>query len=343
MNLPDIALIFGYATLSFLMSFALAKPFIAFLFKNRIGKQIRIDATGGGKATLFHALHLKKQGTPTMGGLLILATVFCMVALSRILSYFGIIDRSLMNRKETYLVLVTLAVCAALGALDDWLNINNNKNKGLKTKPKFWVLTAIALVGAWWFHFKLGIDTIHIPYFGDFYINGWYIPLFIFIFIASAHSVNITDGLDGLAAGLLIIAFIAFGVIAYFKGLYLLTTLIGVLVGALTSFLWYNIPPAQFFMGDVGSLSLGATLGVIALMTDSVAVLPIIGFIFVIETISVIIQQLSKKFRNGKKVFHIAPIHHHFEQIGWPESKVVMRFWIVGGAFGIVGLILAML
>jgi phospho-N-acetylmuramoyl-pentapeptide-transferase len=230
-----------------------------------------------------------------------------------------------------------------LGGIDDWLNIKGTKNKGLKVKPKFWWLTAFAIAGAWWFHYKLGIDQIHIPYFGDFFINGWYMPLFVLVFIASAHSVNITDGLDGLASGLLVLAFSAFGVIAYFQGLLLLTTLCGVIVGALTAFLWYNIPPAKFFMGDVGSLSLGATLGVIALLTDSVIVLPIIGFIFVVETVSVIVQMLSKRFRNGKRVFDIAPIHHHFEHKGWPEYKVVMRFWIIGGAFGILGLILAML
>ena len=136
---------------------------------------------------------------------------------------------------------------------------------------------------------------------------------------------------------------VAFGVIAYFQGLLLLTTFCGVIVGALTSFLWYNIPPAKFFMGDIGSLSLGATLGVIAMLTNSVLVLPIIGFIFVAETLSVIVQIISKKLRNGKKVFRIAPIHHHFEQVGWPEYKVVMRFWIIGGAFGVLGLILAMI
>ena len=343
MNFPDLALIFGYASLSFLFSFVFAKPFIHFLFKNRIGKQIRTEASGGGKAPLFRMLHLKKTGTPTMGGILIIGTVLFMTFASRILSFYGVIDRSLLNRKETYLPVFTLIVCALLGGIDDWLNIKGSKNKGIRVKPKFWWLAIFAVAGAWWFHYKLGIDSVHIPYFGDFFINGWYVPLFITVFIASAHSVNITDGLDGLASGLLILAFSAFAVIAYFQGLLLLATFCGVIVGALTSFLWYNIPPAKFFMGDVGSLSLGATLGVIAMLTNSVLVLPIIGFIFVMETLSVIIQVISKKLRNGKKVFHIAPIHHHFEHVGWPEYKVVMRFWIIGGAFGILGLILAML
>ncbi len=343
MNLPDLALIFGYSAISFLFSFFAARPFIRFLFKNRIGKKIRTEASGGGNAALFHFLHAKKEGTPTMGGLLVVGTVLFMVLLSRIFSYLGLIQYSLLNRKETYLVLFTLIVCALLGGVDDWLNIKGTKNRGIRVKPKFWWLAAFAVAGAWWFHYKLGIDQIHIPYFGDFFINGWYIPLFILVFISTAHSVNLTDGLDGLAAGLLILAFSAFGVIAYFQGLLLLTTLCGVIIGALASFLWFNVPPARFFMGDVGSLSLGAALGVIAMITDSIVVLPLIGFVFVLEALSVIIQVLSKRLRKGKKVFKIAPLHHHFEQQGWPEYKVVMRFWIIGGAFGILGLILAML
>lgn len=343
MYLPDLALIFGYSLVSLIASFLIAKPFIGFLYQNKIGKQIRQEASGGGGAPLFRALHMKKEGTPTMGGILVIGTVFFMVLLSVILSSLGYTNYSLFNRNETYLPLFTLAVCALLGGIDDWLNIIGSKNKGLRVQPKFWWLTAFAALGAWWFYYKLGIDQVHVPYFGDFSIGAWYIPLFIFVFIASSHSVNITDGLDGLAAGLLILAFSAFGVIAYFQGLLLLTTLIGVIVAALTSFLWYNIPPAKFFMGDVGSLALGGTLGVIAMMTDSVLVLPIIGLVFVVETLSVIIQKTSKKFRNGKKVFHIAPIHHHFEHVGWPEQTVVMRFWIIGAAFGIVGLILALI
>jgi len=172
---------------------------------------------------------------------------------------------------------------------------------------------------------------------------GWvYIPLFIFIILASSNSVNLTDGLDGLAGGLLIFAFGAFGVLAYVEGLLILSALCAVIVGSTTAFLWHNIPPAKFYMGDTGALSLGALLGVIAMLTDQVIGLILIGFIFVIETLSVIIQLTSKKLFK-RKVFKIAPIHHHFEAIGWPESKVVMRFWMVGALMATFGLILGLI
>ena len=180
------------------------------------------------------------------------------------------------------------------------------------------------------------------PFFGDYFIGMWYIPLFMFIILASANAVNITDGLDGLAGGLSIIALLALSAISYSQGLLILTAFCGVLIGATLAFLWFNIPPAKFFMGDTGSLSLGATIGVIAMLTDSVAVFPFIMIIFVIETLSVIIQLTSKKLRNGKKVFHIAPIHHHFEHIGWPSHQVTMRFWIIGAFFATFGALLGL-
>jgi phospho-N-acetylmuramoyl-pentapeptide-transferase len=162
------------------------------------------------------------------------------------------------------------------------------------------------------------------------------------VIVSTANAVNITDGLDGLAGGLLILAFGGFSAIAYMKGLMALTAFLFVIIGSLTAFLWYNIAPAKFFMGDTGALSLGATLGVIAMMTNSVIVLPLIGFVFVIETLSCILQLLSKKFVK-KKIFLITPLHHHFEAIGWTEGNVVMRFWIIGGIFTVMGIIIGLI
>ena len=159
--------------------------------------------------------------------------------------------------------------------------------------------------------------------------------------MASANAVNITDGLDGLSAGLTVIAFAAFGAIAYAKGLFILSALCAVIIGGTLAFLWFNIPPAKFYMGDTGSLSLGATLGVIAMLTNSVVILPIVGIIFVIETLSVIIQIASKKFLK-RKIFHIAPLHHHFEYLGFNETTITMRFWFIGGIFGALGLIIGL-
>ncbi|MDP2691523.1 MAG: phospho-N-acetylmuramoyl-pentapeptide-transferase [Candidatus Gracilibacteria bacterium] len=340
-HLVDISLILTYSVLAFFFAFLLCPPFIQFLRDHKIGKNIREDASGGGKAVLFAELHAKKQGTPTMGGAVVVGIILFMILGSRILSYLGWIDHSLLNRKETYIPIFTLVSCAILGGLDDWLNLKGLWKKGIPVKPKFLFLLILSLVGAWWFYSKLGFSGIFIPFVGELSLGYWYPAFFVLVFIASGHAVNITDGLDGLAAGLLIMAYSVFGVIAFHEGMFLLATFCGVTVGALTAFLWYNINPAQFFMGDLGSLSLGATLGVIALLTNSIFPLLLISTVFILETLSVIIQLTSKRFRNGKKVFHIAPLHHHFEKVGWPETMVVMRFWIIGAIGCVFGLILA--
>lgn len=341
-SLNDIGLILLYSVFSFFIAFILCPPFISLLTRFKIGKNIRDEASGGGKATLFAALHAKKQGTPTMGGAVVIFVVLFMVLLSRIFSYFGWIEHSLISRQETYIPIFTLVTCALLGGFDDWLNIKGLWKKGIPVKPKFILLLLLSLVGAWWFFVKLGFTGVFIPFVGDIELGLYYPLLFILVFIASGHAVNITDGLDGLAAGLLIMAFAVFGVIAFSQGMLLLSTYCGVIVGALTAFLWFNINPAQFFMGDLGSLSLGCNLGVIAMLTDSLAPLILVSVIYIIETLSVIIQLTSKRLRNGKKVFLIAPIHHHFEKVGWPETMIVMRFWIIGAVGCVFGLVLAL-
>jgi phospho-N-acetylmuramoyl-pentapeptide-transferase len=279
-----------------------------------------------------------------MGGVLVWGSILLTVGFSRLLSFLGVIEKSVLSRSEVYLPLFTLISMGILGAIDDWFNIRGiGKKKGIDVTPKFFLLTFFATLGAWWFYAKLGYDTINIPFLGQFYINGWYIPLFMFVIVGTANAVNITDGLDGLAGGLLIIAFTTFGVIAYAEGKTFLTIFCGIADFSLLGFLWYNIPPAKFFMGDTGSLALGATLGVMAMMLDSLAVLPLIGAIFVVETLSVMIQVVSKKLRNGKKVFNIAPLHHHLESLGWGEAKVVMRLWMIGSFFAFLGLIIELI
>lgn len=308
-----------------------------------MGKKMRTVASDGQPASLFHTLHAKKSGTPTMGGILIWGSVLLVVLLSLLLNYIGIFEHSLIEREETYLPLFTLIAAALLGAVDDLFNVREwGKSKGLNIRPKFFWLILFAALGAWWFYFKLGFNSIHIPLWGDFELGLWYIPLFMFIFVATTNSVNITDGLDGLAGGLSIIAFGGFAIIAYIQGLLVLSAFCTAICGATLAFLWFNIQPARFIMGDTGSLALGATLGVIAMVTNSVAILPFLGFIFVIETLSVLLQMASKKWRR-KKLFHIAPLHHHLEHIGWPEAQVVMRFWIIGGLFASIGVILGLI
>lgn len=341
----DLILIAASGTLAFVIFIVLTPWFHRQLIKFRIGKQIRDDALSGEKAKLFSALHAKKSGTPTMGGLLIWGTVLVVVIISIILQKVGIFNHSLFNRNETWIPLFTLLTCGILGAIDDFINVRGYGNKkGLSAKLKFFWLIVFSGVAAWWFYSKLGYDSIGIPIPGNasLEVGLFYIPIFIFIIVATANAVNFTDGLDGLASGLLIMAFGSFGIIAFVKGLLILSALCGVIAGANIAFLWFNVPPAKFYMGDTGSLALGATLGVIAMLTDQALTLPIIGFIFVIEALSVIIQLTSKKFFK-RKVFKIAPIHHHFEQSGWQEWTITMRFWIIGAILGTFGTILALI
>lgn len=346
-NLSDIianlTLIFSSSTLAFLIALALTPWFTRQLIKFKIGKNIREEALSGEKSPLFSALHAKKKGTPTMGGLLIWGTIIIVVIISILLQKNGYLKHSLLNRNETWIPLFTLITCGILGAIDDYINVKG-KSKGLSAKLKLFWLILFSLLGAWWFYSKLGIHTINLPLPGINHLDVgiWYIPIFIFVIVATANAVNFTDGLDGLASGLLILAFGGFGIIAYMESLLILAALCGVICGALMAFLWFNIPPARFYMGDTGSLALGATLGVIAMFTDQTLILPIIGFMFVIEALSVIIQLTSKKFFK-RKVFKIAPIHHHFEQCGWPEYTIVMRFWIIGAIMASLGTILGLM
>jgi len=342
---PEIPLlmILGYTFFAFIAGLILTPPFVAFLKRNKLGKQLRLETVDGREPTVFRKFHQHKQGTPTMGGILIWGSILLTVVFSRLLSFFGIVDHSLLQRGQVYLPLFTLISLGVLGGLDDYLNIiGAGKKKGLDWLPKISTLLLISLVGALWFYFKLDYNQIHIPFVGELNVGLWYIPIFLFIIIGTANSVNVTDGLDGLAGGLLLIAFGSFGILAYLSGLAVLAAFCGVCAGAIAAFLWHNIPPAIFIMGDTGSLALGGTLGVIAMMTDNVLVLPFVGFIFVIEMLSVIIQLTSKKLRGGKKVFKVAPIHHHFEALEWGESKVTMRFWIVGGFVAFLGIIIGL-
>ncbi len=345
--MPDffqISRILGLAALSFVVAFLLTPLWTKILYKYHLGKQIRNEG-----APIFQQMHEKKAGTPTMGGLLIWLTVFILSIFFWGLSAFGIDSvigkLNFLNRGQTLLPLGALVASALVGLIDDLLGVFKigSKGGGLKMRHRILIYTLIAAFGAWWFFSKLDWSVIHIPFVGNFDIGWWYIPVFIFILVATSFSVNETDGLDGLAGGVLLTAFGAYGVIAYSQGHYDLAAFCGVILGALLSFLWFNIHPARFFMGDTGAMALGVTLGIIAMLTNQFLLLPLIGFILVIESGSVIIQTISKKLRQGKKIFLSAPIHHHFEAKGWPETKVTMRFWIISWIFAALGLIIAFL
>lgn len=282
-----------------------------------------------------------------MGGALVWGTTLGLAILFAMLDgwFDGVWGKlSFLSRSQTLLPLGALVASAIVGLVDDYYNVRRMgaHGGGLRARHRLAIYTAIALVGAWWFWYKLQWDLLHVPFVGDLTIGWWYVPIFIFVIVATSFSVNQTDGLDGLAGGTLLAAFATYAAIAFAQGKYDLAAFCGVIVGALLAFLWFNINPARFFMGDTGAMSLGVTLGIVAMLTNQVLLLPIIGSIFVIESGSTIIQLVSKKLR-GKKVFLSSPIHHHLEARGWSEPKIVMRFWVISGVSAVVGLILALL
>ncbi|NCN25201.1 phospho-N-acetylmuramoyl-pentapeptide-transferase [Candidatus Falkowbacteria bacterium CG10_big_fil_rev_8_21_14_0_10_37_14] len=332
------------STLAFIFTIAWTPVWTKILYKYRLGKQIR----NSGETPIFSALHAAKKGTPTMGGVLIWVTVLLFAIFFYVLSMWwpALKSFNFLSRAETWLPLGALVASALVGLFDDWLDVRGKGLKGgggLNIKHRLMIYTAIAAIGAWWFYIKLDRQDFGIPFLGNFNLGWWYIPVFIFVIVATSFSVNETDGLDGLAGGVLLTSFSSYSVIAFMIGQYNLAAFCAVVVGALLAFLWFNINPARFYMGDTGAMSLGVTLGVIAMLTDTALILPIIGLVFVIESCSVLIQLTSKKLRHGKKIFLSAPIHHHFEAIGWPEPKVVMRFWVVAGISSAVGLAIFLL
>jgi len=230
-----------------------------------------------------------------------------------------------------------------VGLLDDLINIRGQGAgvAGLRSSLKFGMVTALALALGWYFFVKLGYDSVHLPFVGDVALGWIIVPLFTLAVVATSNAVNISDGLDGLAGGLLSISFGAFGVIALLQGHVLLSGFCFTVVGALLSYLWFNIFPARFFMGDVGSFAFGTSLGVVAMLTNTLFLLPIIGIVFVIEAGSSLLQITSKRLFH-KRIFISAPIHHHLEAKGWPETKVTMRFWVIACVAGFAGVLLAL-
>ena len=339
--------------LAFVIAFAFTPLMTYFLFKYKIGIKIKTNDVSGEKLTFVSEMHKHKNGTPVMGGILIWFTVLLLVYVSHYL--FPLIAKwtginfvarlDFFSRKEVWLPLFALVSAGILGLCDDWASvkgIGKNKGGGIRFLSRFGWLIAISALGAWWFFAKLGWDSVHIPAAGDFSIGFWYIPLFMFIILFTAISSNETDGLDGLNGGVLLIAFGSFALISFSQNKIDLAAFCAAISGALLAFLWFNIYPARFFMGDTGAISLGATLGVVAMLTNSVLILFLIVFVYILESGSVVIQLTSKKLFK-QKVFLAAPLHHHFEAKGWPETKVTMRAWIFTLVTALVGVIIGIL
>lgn len=318
---------------AFLLAMVLTPVFTLFAYRYKFWKKQRSTSTTGEILKVFTKLHAAKfkRNIPTMAG------IIGVISITAITIGFN------LNRAETWLPLAALVGGGAVGLLDDIINIRGQGKgvAGLRSSLKFAMITLLAVALGWFFYAKLGYVSVHIPFAGDIMLGWLIVPLFVFAVVATSNAVNISDGLDGLAGGLLTISFGIFGIIALLQGHVLLSGFCFTVVGALLSYLWFNIYPARFFMGDVGSFAFGTSLGVVAMLTNTLFLLPIIGIIFVIEAGSSVIQIASKKLFH-RRVFLSAPIHHHLEAKGWPETKVTMRFWVIACVAGCTGLLLAL-
>ncbi|RYX79108.1 phospho-N-acetylmuramoyl-pentapeptide-transferase [bacterium] len=323
--------IFALSILAFLVAMLLTPIYTYFAYKYRLWKRSRTSSTTGEVLEVINKLRTRKRNVPTMAGIIVI------VAVTVVTVSFN------LDKQQTLLPLLALLGGGLVGLIDDIINVRGDGSgvAGLRAPIKFAMIVAIAAIAALYFYFKLDYTTVHIPFGGDVELGWALIPLFILVVVSTGNAVNISDGLDGLAGGLLMSAFGAFGVIAVMQGNFGIAAFCLTVVGALLAYLWFNIAPARFFMGDVGSFALGTSLGVVAMLTNTLLLLPLIGLIFVIEAGSSLIQIFSKKVFH-RKVFLSAPVHHHLEAVGWPKTKVTMRFWVVGQVCAAVGVALAL-
>jgi len=318
----------------FVLAMIFTPIYTRYAFKLKLWKQQRETTTTGEKAPILRKLHAAKfkRNIPTMAGIIgVVAVTITMLTLN-------------WSRNQTYLPVFGLVAAGAVGFLDDLINIRGSGKgvAGLRSSLKFFLIFGIALVGALYFFFRLGYSQIHVPAVGNFEIGWLYIPLFVLVVVATANAVNIADGLDGLAGGLLASSFGAFAVIAFAQANYGIAGFCLAMVGAVLAYTWFNIYPARFFMGDTGSFAFGTALGIVAMLTNMAFVLPIVGAVFVVEAGSSVIQILSKKIFK-RKIFLSAPLHHHLEAIGWPETKVTMRLWIIGAVSAGFGMLIGLI
>jgi phospho-N-acetylmuramoyl-pentapeptide-transferase len=328
----DVVVLFLLSFLTFCIAMLLTPVYTYFAFKYKLWKRPRTHSVTGDQLKVISKLRIKRT-IPRMAGLIIIAATFLVTILFN------------LDRQQTWLPLAALVGAGGIGLIDDFINVKGLGGgvAGLRAPVKFTLMATVGAIGAWWFYYKLGFDTVHIPFVGGELVLGWLImPVFVLAVISTSNAVNITDGVDGLAGGLLISAFGALGVIAILQGHLGIAGFCLTLVGALLAYTWFNIAPARFVMGDTGSFALGTALGVVAMQTDTLLLLPVIGLVFVAEAGSTLIQILSKKIRH-RKIFMAAPLHHHLEAAReWPKTKVTMRFWVIGQVCATIGVILAL-
>ncbi|MFA6251615.1 MAG: hypothetical protein WC603_03250 [Candidatus Paceibacterota bacterium] len=345
--------IFLPAVISFIVGILLTPIATHYFYKYRMWRRIsRINNTPTGGANGFSQINdgVAETSTPRVGGMIVWVSVVLTIAIIWLVDV--IFHNNLTNklyfitRNQTLLPFFTLIVASLVGLGDDFLQIFG-RGKWV-TDPivlryiKIGIILLLGLVIGFWFYFKLGVTELYIPWFGFINLGYLFIPFFIFIML-SLWSTSVIDGIDGLSGGVLASIFMSYTLIAFFNDQANIATFCAVITGGILAFLWFNIPPARFYMGETGMIGLTVTLSVIAFMTDTVLLLPIIAFPLFITSLSTIIQIFSRKLRNGKKVFLFAPLHHHFEALGWPKYKVTMRYWIVGIMTSIIGVIISLI
>ncbi len=329
----DVALALSLAGLAFIMTVIWGGPLLRILRYFRIGKIIRVEEPSH---------HAVKMGIPTMGGVMFIVPVLLLTVLLNAVALIGFAQSGV--GRSVLVPLIVMVAYAVLGAIDDWQGLRGKrKGEGMRARTKFLFQVILGVGTAWVLKYLLGIPDMFVPGVKGFFDLGWwYVPLAAFIIVSMSNAVNFTDGLDGLAGLIAATAFAGYGMIALNQHQVYLARFCLTVVGALFGFLWFNVHPAELIMGDTGSLALGSTLAVVALMTSQWIVLPVIAIIPLSEMVSVVIQILYFRLTHGKRFFKMAPIHLHFELLGWSETQVVQRFWLIGLLAAMVGVGLAL-
>lgn len=347
--ITDVVKIFLPSIVAFVTGILITPVVSHYLYKYRLWKKSGVkQALGGGEAPISRALHNdEEKKTPRMGGIVVWASVLIAILLVYIISKLfpseGTIKLDFLSRNQTWLPLFTLLAGSIVGLIDDYLvtrDAGSYVGGGLSLSKRLLVVTAIAVIGAWWFYTKLDVSSVIVPFVGEMSLGIWFVPLFI-LFMIGMYSGGIIDGVDGLAGGIFSVMFSSYAILAYAGNQIDLAAFCMAIVGGLLAFLWFNIPPARFYLSETGTTGLTVTLVVVAFLTKSVAVLPIIAFPLIATSASSLIQIASRKLR-GKKVFLVAPLHNHFQAKGWPAYKVTMRYWILSCMFAVIGIIIGL-
>jgi len=347
----DLIKVLFSAVVSFMIGIAITPYLSGFMYKHKMWrKKSRSQENVDAMSDTFKKIHNEKveTGTPRVGGVIIWISVLAVIVILYIISFFVLGDVSaklnFLSRNQTLLPLGMFLFASIFGLADDLLQIYGkglNLSEGISRKVRVLTVLMIGAVGAAWFYFKLQNLSVHIPFYGDMWIGLLFIPFFIAV-VFVIFSGSVIDGIDGLAGGVLSAAFGAYTIIAIAQHQVDIAAFCAAIIGGLLAFLWFNIPPARFYLGETGIMGLTITLAVVAFLTNQVVVLPIIALPLIVTSLSSSLQMFSKKYF-GKKLFKIAPLHHHFEALGWPPYKVTMRYWIISIICAIIGTVIALI